>query len=147
MRISAHIIRLLLLCLLTSCMRERPRDLRLEQVYLANISATSIYKPPVANGMLSPPLRLAIELSTTETFPLGARIVWGFCGDRSWPEYLYRETDPSAEADAGRYIRDEPSRHRYLAIPVIVFKLVPPKPELPDYDLVDDSRDICMTTG
>jgi KaiC/GvpD/RAD55 family RecA-like ATPase len=80
---TAQTLRVLLPLLLVSCMRERPRDLRLERVYIADISGTSIYNPPIGHEMRPPPPRLAIELSTTETFPLGARMIWGFCGRQS----------------------------------------------------------------
>ena len=143
----AQILRVLIPLVLASCMHERPSDLRLERIYVVDISGTPIYKPPVGNGMLPPPLRLAIELSTTETFPLGARFVWGFCAGETWPEYLYRATDSGGEADADSSAREEFGRHRYLAVPTIVFKPVAPKPELPSYDIADDSRDICLTTG
>jgi len=138
-------LRILLPLLLTSCIiRERPSDLRLERVYVADISSS--YRGPAAKDMPRL-LGLTIELSTTETFPLGVRIAWGFCGDKKRPYFLYRATDPNAEAALGPSIRDESGQHQYLAVLPIVFHPVQPLPELPDYDIANDGRDICLNTG
>jgi hypothetical protein len=145
---AARILRILLPLLLVSCVyEERPSDLRLEKVYVVDISATLAYKAAVAKGMLPPPVRLTIELSTTETFPLGVRVSWGFCGEKKRPYYLYRATDPNDELESGLSAHHERDRHLYLAVLAIVFKLVPPLPALPDYDLRDNSHDICLNTG
>ncbi len=61
---------------------ERPSDRRLERIYVADISATPGDRRDVAMGVLSQPLRLAIELSSTETFPLAGSIVEGFCREK-----------------------------------------------------------------
>jgi hypothetical protein len=132
--------------LLVSCARERPRDLRLERVFVADLSATSYYGATIARGLL-PPLFLTVELSTTETFPLGARMVWGFCGGKTIPTDLVKATNPNTGVDAEPPTQDKPERKWYFAVVPITFKLVAPKSELPNYDIADDSRDICLTTG
>ncbi len=96
MRKAAWALRIILPLLLVSCMHERPSDLRLVQVYVADLSATSGYKVLVARGLPPSPLRLAIELSTSETFPLGVRLAWGFCGERKMPDFLLRAADSNA---------------------------------------------------
>lgn len=137
--------------LLPSCVQQRPSDLRLERVYVADLSATPGYMRGVAMGLLPRPLRLAIELSSTESFPGGASVVDGFCGAKQGPGYLgdgtlYKATDRT-DTGSGPATPDQPDRQQYLVLVEIVYKPVGPSPELANFDLRDDSRDICLTTG
>ena len=147
-----HAYWILLPLLLASCTTERPSDLRLERVYVADLSATPSYKARVAEGMPPLPLRLAIELSTSEIFPLGASIVDGFCGEKKGPGYLgdgnlYRATGPSGKSASGSSVRDQPDRNRYLVFVAIAAKPNRLCPECANFDLKDDSRDLCLHTG
>jgi hypothetical protein len=146
MRSSAWILQVLCPLLFVSCMRERPRDLRLERLYVEDMSRTSYYGAMIARGLL-PPLFLTVELSTTEAFPTGARMVWGFCGGKMIPTNLVALTNPNAEADSGPPTREGINRHWFSAVVPLSVKFVPPRPELLEYDITNDSRDICLTTG
>jgi len=151
LRRLVHVFGVLPPLLLTSCVHQRPSDLQLELVYVADLSSTLGYKHEVAMGLLPQPLRLAIELSSTEMFPGGASVVDGFCGEKQGPGYLgngtlYRVNDPNV-ASSGLARHDQPDRNRYLVLVDIVYKPARPSPELANFDLRDDARDICLTTG
>jgi len=108
-----------------------------------------LFKAQSAQGGHPAPLDLAIELSTAETFfPHGAALVWGFCGEKKkWSDMLYTATDTDDPPDHRSSAQSDPVRHRYIASLGIVLDFRPPIPEIPNFDLTKDKRDICLETG
>lgn len=139
---------------LVSCVSERPRDLRVEQVFVADASVLPQSRPHPEAGGKTQHLLLGIELSTTETYqPTGALVVNGFCGEKQGPGYLggggdlFTGVASERDEDNDGPTRNRSVRYHYFAFIPIVYMPDRPYPEFAHFDLRTDRHDICLTTG
>ena len=133
-----------LLLLSSSCSFQRPSDLRLEKVFVADLTPLTHYERNVILGYTQP-IGLVIELSSTETYELGAYVLDGFCGEKLElaglrEGTLYKSTHKEENEGVD-------GRHMYYVLAVIKSYVVPGLPKLPDFDLDNDNRDLCLKTG
>lgn len=152
MKRSIHALWFTLPLMLSSCVSERPSDLTMEQVFVADVSRILDYGFHPETGKDTQHLRLVIELSTTESYPNGALVVDGFCGGKQGPGYLggggwlFRGTNSDRRGTLG-VIDDNLIRYRYFVFVPIVYIIDRPYPEFPRFDLRNDLHDICIHTG
>lgn len=150
MRFSAFASGLILLLAITSCGHSGPNDLRLEGVYQADLTAIPRYKLGVARGFTQP-AGLIIELSTSDSYPDGALVSDGFCGERLETSqlrdgrlYKIARADRSVRPEGGLQWRAD--RYRYFAVVEIDSKPIDSSDSRPPYNLEHDRRDICVQT-
>lgn len=137
---------------LTACVQQYPSDLRLEEVFVADVSKLAGYRAAFEAGMIPRPFSLVITLSTSASFPYGASTVDGFCGERQGPGHLGDGNFLPAAEIAGEPVsaggNDKNVRRlRYFAFVPIVYRPAHPDPDLANFDLRSDDRDICLHTG
>lgn len=135
-----------LLC--AACGMEHPADLSLRHVHVADQTIIPAYKIGAARGYIQP-MALIVELSTSETFPAGASIVDGFCGEKLeiglfGDGALYRaETqDEQTRSYKGRGGQDS-LRHYFAIINMVPNRLS----TAPKYSIATDNHDICIQTS
>jgi hypothetical protein len=152
MKMPSRVLVSLIPLVFASCtIEERPSDLKLDQVYVADISKYSHRTRDELKGTQK--FRLVIELSTSDVFFTGALVVDGFCGEKQSPGYLgdggflHRITDSDGQSGSGGTLNERPARHRFFILVPLVYMPDRPYPEFQHYDLRDDGRDICLTTG
>jgi hypothetical protein len=133
------------LLLNVSCTLQRPSDLRLETVYIANWTSIASYKQNVQEGFVQP-VGLVIELSSEETYTYGAFVLDGFCGEEKGISLLGDGYLYELSGQDRRNIGDG-TRHRYFALADIRSRHVRSAPNLPDFNLEDDGRDLCLQTS
>jgi hypothetical protein len=148
MRRFVQAFQMLLPLMFASCGVESPTDLRLKQIYVADRTAIPVYWTGALKGLVRP-VALIIELTTSDTFPNGAYVSDGFCGEKIGVAQLgdgglYRATDSDDGPDSEETAHERAHQRRYLAIVEIVPNRLS---ERPRFDLENDNRDICVLTS
>jgi hypothetical protein len=151
-RLCSRLVCGLLPLITAACWFWSPYDLRVESVFRADWTNIPTYRRNVEEGFIEP-IGLVVELATNEPYLYFTSVPSAFCGEHKDPLnfrgvvlYEMPASQPISLTAPGSGPNDVPQLHHYFVLIDIRGRRILSLPNLPDYDLAHDNRDICLKT-